>query len=258
MFYCRNRISLHKLMLNRGGLNTILKLMTQKTALQNTSIKTLSALALQLKVRNSAICILNVQKALESAKPCVHRRRRASLNDNGDVVIFKLDDGSKVSAEKQFLSDRSEYFNILLCGDFKESNENEIELHKVPSRSLQYLLDLLEQDVTKYDTCEKLNLELDVILDTIALAEQYLLTDIATYLLNSVEQHFFTTNALPSIYKWSIESGTNLLRIECIVYALVGNIKETERVEMFHDIFDAGLMDYIVDDVKTLLTRFLK
>lgn len=237
-------------MLNYGGLNVLLKLLENESDVQEKSIKALCVLAVQLKIRNS------VSMKSRGKQLIIDIRKCALLNDN-DTVTFKLDDGNRVQANRNFLSGRSEYFSVLLYGDFKESGKEEVELHNVSSKSLQYLFNLMQYETTQYQYMP-LNVELETVLDIIALAEQYLILELSAFLANSIEQKYFTPKNVPVIYKWSIESATNILRIESTAYALVAKVVDSERQQMFQKIFNSGLTEYIIEDIKTLLNRFLQ
>lgn len=77
------------------------------------------------------------------------------------------------------------------------------------------------------------------------------------FLTDSVEQFRITTDTVPLIYNWSVESGTNLLRIESVAYALVATVGEQERYTMFKNLFNLGYRDQLVEDIQKLLMRYL-
>lgn len=233
-----------------GGLDILLKLLKENSNVRSKCIKTLCVLALQLRIRNTVP--LN-----SKAKQLKIDMLRNDILNGDDIVTFKLDDGNRVSAKKQFLSDRSEYFNILLYGDFKESNEEEIELHNVSSKSLQCLFNLLQYEIKGYQYM-MLDLDLETVLDIIALAELYALMELSAFLATSVQQLYFTSRNVPIIYKWSLESGTNVLRIEAIAFALTANVKDNDRQQLFQKIFNSGLIEFFIEDVRTIISRFIK
>lgn len=237
------------MLLKSGGLNVLIQLLDAKLNLQNISVKTLCVLAVHLKIRHS-VGNLKIMKPLFNS-------HGHELKDQTDLVSFKLDDGKSVVENRYFLSNRSEYFCILLSGNFKESHETEIELHNVSSKSLQYLFTLLHQEIPESGCYLDLNLELETVLDIIGLAEQYIMLELSAYLASYVEQLYFSSKNVPIIYKWSIESSTNILRIETIAYTLVGNIVNNERLQIFQNIFNSGLTQYLINDIRTLLIRFL-
>lgn len=202
----------------------------------------------QLKIRGP------IEKQLKS--PRIYIVKPYALTSScSNVVTFKLDDGTNISANRDFLSEKCDYFNRLLSGDFKESQESEIKLPNVDKESFNLLLNMLEEDVNL--GLYKFNLELNVILDVISLADKFMLMDLSTFLAKCVEQTL-TPKTVAEIYRWSIESGTNLLRIESVAFALVGEVTRNERYLMFQRLFNLGYSKYLVEDISNLLTSFLR
>lgn len=238
-------------MVNCGGLNVLMKLLLEKSDLQKKSIKVLCVMALKkLGIKNPVDWLGSQNRSSLVAD-------QYNLPENcANTVIFKLDDGTSVEADRDFLSDKSEYFNKLLCGQFKESHQEEIVLHNVENKSLRCLLNLLHCNVNKSDLVE-VDLDLVTLLDVIALTDRYLLTDLCLLLTSCVEQFRISSETVPIIYQWSLESGTNLLRVESIAFALVSNIVDAERFLMFQNLFDLGYSEQLVDDIQKLLERFL-
>lgn len=250
-FFFRNKGILSKLMLNCGALNILMKMLVKTSNLQRKSIKGLCALSIhQLKIKSPMIS--------EVSKESLFDINRYELPENcSKIVIFKLDDGLSIGVDRDFLSEKSMYFNCLLTGNFKESHEKEIVLHDVASDSLSCLLNLLHYEVSKLEVLP-LNIKLETLLDVISLADRYILEELSVYLTGCVEQFLISSESVPVIYQWSIESYTNILRVESVAFALAANISESERVEMFQNLFDLGYSEFVIEDIQKLLMRFLK
>lgn len=239
-------------MVSCGGLETLMKILQEKSELQRRSIK--------------AVCVMALKKLrIKNPKNSIEVSATEEVHVSGDyhppescqnVVTFKLDDGSFVAADRNFLSGKSDYFNTLLCGQFKESQETEIALRNVDEKTLKCLLNLLNCNVDR-SMLLKVDLDLATLLDVILLADKYLLVNLCSSLTESVEKFRITSRTVPRIYQWSVESGTNILRVETIAYALVANIGDNERFMMFKNLFDLGLSEQLVEDIHKLLERFL-
>lgn len=214
------------------------------------SIKVMCAMALKRGIKSPTDPLIRMQKSPATAKTYSLPRNCAN------IVTFKLDDGTHVKADRDFLSDKSVYFNKLLSGQFKESHEKEIALRNVANKSLKTLLSLLQCDINRTEVIE-LDFDLATLLDVIALSDRYLLFDLCVSLTSSVEQFRISTETVPAIYQWSLESGTNILRVESIAFALVCNILDSERFAMFRSLFDLGYAEQLVEDIQKLLERFL-
>ncbi|GJQ79478.1 hypothetical protein Trydic_g16331 [Trypoxylus dichotomus] len=249
-YVIRNKNLIGRLLIDCGGLDVLLNLIERKSDIQQNSIKGLCVLAIhQLKIKNP-----------------IHNQPQKQLCDLditnyslpvtcSNVVIFKLDDGDVVSADRDFLSDKSDYFNRLLSGSFKESEQSEITLQNISSKSLKLLLRLLHCNIASLGIA---NLDLDTLLDLLEITERYLLIELNVYLAGCVEQLHMSNKTVPLIYQWSIESGTNILRVETIAFALVADILDVDRIRMFHDLFNLGYYRQLKDDIQKLLIRFLK
>ncbi|KAJ8954093.1 hypothetical protein NQ318_004398 [Aromia moschata] len=244
-----NKYILARLMLNCGGLEILMKLLREDTALKKRSIKVLCAMASKkLEIANPK----DVTAGLNRPKIVADKYK---LQDCASVVTFKLDDGTFLKADREFLSEKSDYFSRLLKGDFKESREDEISLHNVESKSLRCLLHLLTC-VDKTEAIE-IDVDLETLLDVILLSDRYLLVDLCVSLTDCVEQFKISPETVPVIYRWSLESGTNLLRVESIAFALVANIVDVDRFVMFESLFELGYSEQLLEDIQKLLVRYL-
>lgn len=236
--------------MNCGGLDILLNLIEKVSDFQKDSIKGVCVLAVhQLKIKNPVHD--QPQRQLYNLDVNDYSISEICMN----VVTFKLDDGNAISADRDFLSDKSDYFNRLLCGSFKESEQTEITLQNISTRSLKLLLILLHRNISSLGI---INFDLDTFLDLLEITERYLLVELNVYLTGCVEQLHMSNKTVPVIYQWSIESGTNILRVETIAFALVGDILDTDRMSMFHDLFALGYYKQLREDIQKLLIRFLR
>lgn len=248
-----NKKILNNLFITCGGLDIIIQLIRKNINIQKGHISSLCVLATRLGIKSPAASFneksdkyidlpLNIQN-YEVEKNCT------------TIVCFKLDDGTSVEADREFLSEKSDYFNRLLYGLFKESEENEIHLSNVPSKSLKLLLMLLQYDLNSTEV-HKINAELDTLLDVIVLTDRYIMEDLCVCLTTSVQYFKLLPSTIPIIYQWSLESRTNILRVESIAYALVGRMNDSERYGMFENLLQLGYVEQVADDLHQLLLRF--
>lgn len=237
-------------MIDCGGLNVLMKLLLEKSDLQWKGIKVVCAMAFK------HLGIKNPIDLTSSSKKFINTANYALPKDCTNIVTFKLDDGSCVKADRDFLSDKSVYFDRMLNGQFRESQEDEIALCNVKNKSFKCLLKLLSCEVTRTQTLQ-VDLDLPTLLDVIALTDRYLLPDLCVSLTCCVEQQRINRETVSVIYRWSLESGTNILRVESVAFALVCNMLDSERVEMFKKLFELGYTEELVEDIRKLLERFL-
>lgn len=144
----------------------------------------------------------------------------------------------------------------MLSGHFKEATEEQIRISNVSATTFKHLLQLLSSELDVV-TVIRLDLTLDLLLDLIALTDRYLMEDYCLCLTLAVQDYKLTSDSAPTIYRWSLESGTNLLRVEVVVYTLVGGMAHSERVRVFEDLLDGGCAEHLVEDLRSLFARFL-
>ncbi|VEN59858.1 unnamed protein product [Callosobruchus maculatus] len=233
-YILRDKALLARYMLYCDGLDVLLRLLKHEWDMKKRAIKSLCAMASDmLNIANPIDVALNlsptrtIKDKYKLAEDCEH------------VVTFKLDDGSVLQADRQFLSDRSDFFRGLLSGHFRESSEDEVRLSHVKKKSLGCLFLLLKTLDDKSETVD-VKQDLDTLLDVLVLSDRFLLSHIRESILNSVQKFWVSARTVPVIYRWSLESGTNLLRVECVAYALVADISDAERFQMFNSLFQAG------------------
>ncbi|KAK5640181.1 hypothetical protein RI129_010992 [Pyrocoelia pectoralis] len=244
---------LNQLMQIGGGLEILLKLIQEDDDLQANRILSLSCLSKKL-----GIVYPKSSKDRQKIPIPLHVDfTDCTLNDNSSIVFFKLDDGSIVHADRELLCQKSVYFNQMLSGTFKEANEHEICLHNVSNYSLKLLFLLMRLDLDP-KALYMFDVDLSVLLDAIILTDRYLLEDYCTHLTSSVQTFKFAPHFIPIIYNWSLESCTNILRIEAVTYSLVANIREDSRCDIFKHILDTKEVQIFINDISELLRRQFK
>lgn len=247
-FIYSNKTILRNLLVNCEGINIMMDMFKSNETYQEQCIHGICEIAkTQLKIKSP--------KDTEDKKPVVDYIEASFIAENcSNIVTFKLEGGDVIKADRDFLSDNSDYFNRLLSGSFKESQENVIILPNVKYNALNTILHFL--NLGKTDFLYKFS-DLKLALDSIALADQFMLLDLANFLAECVEQIHLSFKTLPEIYRWSIESGTSFLRVECIALALVEKVSLKERYMLFQKLLGIGYSEILAEDIKSLLTQFL-
>lgn len=252
---CSNRSILAKLMLNCGGLEVLMKLLQENDDQDNRR-------SLKVLVQMASHCLLiNNPKSFSAhnvgwPKLAIDEYKLAETCNN--VVSFRLDDGCLIPSDRDFLIKQSDFFKGLLDGHFKESEQAEVALAEVESNSLKCLLFIMQAvELQKPSRNIEILLDLDTLLDLISLCDRYLLSDLCVILTDTVQQFHIAVDTVPSIYNWSMESGTNLLRIETVAFALVASVDDRERYAMIQKLFALGYKKQLLGDIDTLLRRYL-
>ncbi|KAB0792076.1 hypothetical protein PPYR_14037 [Photinus pyralis] len=248
-----NNKVLNQLMRIGGGLEVLLGLVREDSDLQASSILGLSCLSKKLGIVNPK----SVKESSKFAVPLQLELDNYALRESCSVVFFTLDDGSVVHADRELLCERSVYFNQMLSGTFREAREHEICLHKVSNNGLKFLFLLMRLDLDTKDVY-MFDVNLKTLLDVIILTDRYLLEDYCACLTNSVQTFKFQPDSMATIYDWSLESHTDILRIEAVAYALVGNMAEHDRYTMFRSLLDLNRTEDLMKDIYGLLSRQFK
>ncbi|CAH1101433.1 unnamed protein product [Psylliodes chrysocephalus] len=239
--------TLADILLTKGGLTLLMQLLKEDSDLKRRVIKTLNVLsAKRLEIANPKKVAIDVAHTLATFSS-----QRSDNQTSVKLVTFKLDDGQHVKADRNLLMEKSVYFTNLLSGSFKEGSEDEVCLQDVEFRTLNCLLDL----VGSVNEIRKIGL--DTLLDVIALSDRYLMSDICSLVTNYVKKYRMSTRNVAEIYKWSLESRLDLLRVESITYALVVDVCDRLRFDIFNTLFSLGHSDDLVSDINKLIESYL-
>ncbi|XP_044756616.1 uncharacterized protein LOC123315105 [Coccinella septempunctata] len=209
------------------------------------------------------LCVLEI-KHLNMLSPCQRGLFKEKMfignyelpEDCKNVVTFVLDDNSCLSADRDALCEKSYFFNTLLNGSFKESNEEYVKLKQTNYRSLKCLVYLLNCDLDMAEP-KDIQLETHIILDIITLCHRYLLDELCLYLTICVKQFCLSAENIPIIYKWSLESNTNILRLETVTFALKEAANHCNKMSVFMKLFDLGFTELLVEDIEKLISSYI-
>lgn len=190
-------------------------------------------------------------------KPYRFEKKYVCDSSSSDIVTIKLDDGSSIDVDREFLIEQTHYFKVMLTGSFSESNQEVITLKNVSNEALQCLLNLLKVDLQTI-LPQPLNVNLITVLEVLVLTDLYLLEKLTDWLTTCVMEYYLTAETASDIYNWSITSGTNLLRVETVAFILTFKMKDRERYKLLDNIVEFGLINEIKDDVHSLISRYLK
>lgn len=172
------------------------------------------------------------------------------------IVTVELDDGSNLEVDRDFLIEKVDYFKMMLTGSFCESSQEVIRLKNVSNEALQCLLNLLKMDYQKM-VPSPLNVNLLTLLEVLTLTDLYLLEKLTDWLSTCVVNFLLKIETASEIYNWSITSGTNILRVETVVFLLTAKMKDSERFNLLESIIEYGFINEIKDDIFKLISRYL-
>ncbi|XP_050301516.1 uncharacterized protein LOC126739759 [Anthonomus grandis grandis] len=250
-YLIREGATIRFLMLQCGGLKLLVNLLQKDNAEhQRKSLFGLSLMASNCLIPNPTKTSTNCNKLNITAKTY------EVPSGTDQVVTFLFDNGELVDADRDYLMEKSDFFKVLLSGHFKESGQNQVTLACAKADSFRCMLVLLEVD-KKVIVGSAIDLELETLLDVILLCDRYLLDELCVSLTECVEKFHIEVDTVPTIYKWSIESGTNLLRGEAVCYALVAPVNEREKYKMFKTLFKLDYREQLAGDIEKIFERCL-
>ncbi|CAH1155290.1 unnamed protein product [Phaedon cochleariae] len=244
-----NKSILAKLMLNCGGLGVLMGLLKDDSSLKERTIKVLCALAAK------RLEIANPKEVSIDAGSHSSTDLHPSSEESSCTVEFELDDGSRLQTNRAFLMEKSEFFRCLLDGSFRESGETVVRLRDVEMKSLRSLVELMKNEDRIQKTVR--GLDTRTLLDVIALSDRFLLPRLCARLCDCVERHKMSVRTAPAIYRWSLESRLDLLRVESVAFALVARVSDKSRTAMFEGLFALGHDEELIGDIEGLLVRYL-
>lgn len=233
------------------GLKKLLTIISDNddtVTLYNDAVNSLGLLATKLKIKDP----LNN----ETFRP-IHQIGMTEISNISNPITFELDDDTQITANKTILTDQSPFFKALLYGQFKESKSNLIHLGDVTPEGFNYLLNLLEYSTAANDESFPLSSNLATALEVLELTDRYLLEKLTDLLTRAILKIHLTAATVAQIYKWSVESGTDFLRVESIAFGLVGVMGKDERVNIFNEVVQDGFLDPFLKDCRVLLYRHL-
>ncbi|KAF5296205.1 hypothetical protein FQA39_LY12659 [Lamprigera yunnana] len=248
---CNGKI-LNQLMKIGGAVNILLQMVQENTDLQCRSIISLCLFCHKLGIINPIHC--RIPKDSTTTLDITPSTYKID-NECTKIVYFKLDDGSTIKADRKFLCEKSYYFGQLLSGTFKESQQEIVHLHNVSADSLKSLFLLMRFNIDNTKNY-KIRVNFNTLLDVILLTDRYLLEEYCLCLTTSVQIFDLSPAVIPIIYQWSLESGTDILRIETVAYSLVGYMEDEEKITIFKSLLQPGLNEHFINDIRGLLDRY--
>lgn len=115
-------------------------------------------------------------------------------------IIFRLDDDTIVPANKTSLCNNSPFFEAMLNGNFKESEQHEVKICDISEKCLHHFVKLIDT----YCECI-LPDDVNVLLELISISDRYLVSKLMNNLLMYVMSYILNYKNCHLIYKWAKE-----------------------------------------------------
>ncbi|CAH1403126.1 unnamed protein product [Nezara viridula] len=196
----------------------------------------------------ATLAINNPQQSIQMCNSCEIGRIRKEGN-----VLFTLDDGSTVSANKESLSHSCPVFEAMFRGGFKESLQSSVRLSDISADCLSHLTKVLHE----YCSCA-LPKDLSVLLEMISVSDRFLLPDLTVKVLSVVRDNALSHATANQIYDWGLNIGQQFevsanLSEDVVKYMFTGDMLPSQRVSAVSRILESDNKDRFLEDLRLLI-----
>ena len=144
-----------------------------------------------------------------------------------DEIEFLIDDDTCLKVDKRIITSKSEYFSLLLNGNFYEAVNNfkKIPLKDVERDCVKFIFDLLNCSLDNESGNEKseLNISFSLCLNLIELTDRFMLFDIKKFLCLFLILNYLSKCTFKECYFFSLKINCEYLTNACLDYLLARN-----------------------------------
>lgn len=254
-FLCRSHNVQEKLLMKFKGFDLLknIVLSNPKSCLSKVVILGLSYLACHLNIKSDPISPTpypKCSKMKKSPKCCLKGFRKD--------ITFVTDYGQKVFANREQLTRQSEVFAAMLTSNFLESTSAEVPIPDISLVALRFIVHYLHGCSAKCKVIEfivspKSDLPFDGIVNVLAHADQYMLTELQGFLVKIVREKYLNYTTAGKFYNVASLHNYADLRKECLTYCLVNLVFGSKSVSCMMDIVTGPYAIEFLDLVKTTI-----
>lgn len=215
-YVIRERHLLRKLLEDYHGLDFLLEAFTDNT---EDAVSSFNELFRTLKISNPQVPI-NICSQCDVG----------SLRKEG-TVVFVLDDGSRVTANKTSLCNNSPMFQAMFSGSFSETDQTDVRLSDISASCLTHFLRIADN----YCECI-LPKDIETLLELIIATDKFLVSHLTPRILSVVMNQALTYKTSHIIYRWALEKGYTLpytanVPRDVVKFTLVSEMTPKQRLE---------------------------
>lgn len=170
-------------------------------------------------------------------------------DDEVKDVTFKLEDGSTVSANREFLSEKNEVLRGMLMGSFVEGESSFVKLALKSKSSLEMLIHFLygcrcdfmeSKNVTEY-------------IDLVFLSQMYLVEDLHSYAMLKLLDSISDGEDIIRIYESGVGHIDENLILQVLCIALVRPMKTWKRARWLKELFQSSHSEDIDHNIRMII-----
>lgn len=175
-------------------------------------------------------------------------------SDCTDVVTFIAKNDEEIQFNRQILIESSDFFKTMFESDFREAQENTVQLKNISALGLKYFLRLIIE--TKDNDIETVCVSHNMVsaLEAYGLSKVYLLTRIEIVLLYVIKSTISYLNVL-DVFEWSLKNYDNeLLSTSISFYLASENLTGKEKTIMLNKAYNSSFKEQWVQRMKDTIS----
>ncbi|XP_029162891.1 LOW QUALITY PROTEIN: armadillo repeat-containing protein 5 [Nylanderia fulva] len=234
-----------------GGLELIFRLLRESShELHERAIWSICQLARTLKIHSSdhSITVASM-KTSDYSRLSLDETTSHTKPTVSSTVTFELDDGTTVEACKRMLCRRSDFFSVMLEGNFSESGKRRVRLKNTSRDGLNTLILAANGTSFEYENIESL-------LDATLLADKFLMSDLADALTESSVAKLNHEN-LCQAWCWGRNYSCHEWRSYCVKSFLTAKLSWSETMQTFRDFYATDAFDEFLHEVRDIIEYVL-
>lgn len=232
-----------------GGLQLIFRLLRESShKLHERAIWSICQLARTLKIHSPDQLITVAKtsmKATDYSRLSLDEATSHTKPTVSSTVTFELDDGTTVEACKRLLCRRSDFFSVMLEGNFSESGKRRVRLKNTSRDGLNTLI--LAASGASF---ERENIE--SLLDATLLADKFLMSDLSDALTESSVAKLNHENFCRA-WCWGRNYSCHEWRSYCVKNFLTAKLSWGETVQTFRDFNAIDAFDEFLHEIRDII-----
>ncbi|XP_046366366.2 uncharacterized protein LOC124142127 [Haliotis rufescens] len=216
-----------------------------------TFICKLNSIPLKLKQeRSDTVFKPATQSEISNSDQCIYEGLDVDL-------VFKVD-SKQIHANREKLVQSSAMFLAMLEGHYSESSQSEIAIQDTSPEALEYVLHYLQGCSLGCSVMKKVNSDTDdvtveFLLDALALADRFLLSDLVQYLKVSISSHHLDSESCATVFGFASFHEFSDLASDCVKVVLCSPISLSDKSQLLAQMLSGECAEIFVEMLKTVL-----